>query len=111
MLGPENETAPPVAGTILAVGLIDAAASETKLFNGDCMSVHSKHRGGRIQPTRTYAGLSAGSVTCWIPVEVEAAAEDDSAAEDSTLEAEVVAAGVDSARGEGLVTAAAEAYS
>lgn len=35
VLGPENETAPFVAGTTVTVGLIDAAASETKLFNDE----------------------------------------------------------------------------
>jgi hypothetical protein len=65
-LGRENDTAPLVlADTTEAVGLTDTAASETKLFNDDCMSAHSEHWGGReIRPTRTHAGSSAGSVIC-----------------------------------------------
>jgi hypothetical protein len=35
VLGPENETAPLLTDTTDAVGLTDAAACETKLFNGE----------------------------------------------------------------------------
>lgn len=62
-LGRENDTAPLV---LADTGVADGAASATKLFNDDCMSAHREHRGEReIQITRTYAGSSAGSVTCW----------------------------------------------
>jgi len=87
VLGPESEIAPFVfAATIEAVGLIDTA-SETKLFNDDCMSARSEHR-GRGQSTGTYAGSSEGSVTCSSALDVGAGAGDS-----STLEAESVTTG------------------